>query len=125
MAGIAISLDCILIGIVVKLIVISLDCVSMDVNGGFNSGFDGGFDSRFHLAVLGYWLQWSAWQLRWAAFTAISQEGLTGLCCEMKSSFCRLVLQASLNELIVLRALSKALWMPLLTALLMAIIIVM
>ncbi len=54
MAAIAISLDCILIGIVVKLIAISLDCVSMDVDGGFNGGFDGGFNSRLHLAVLGY-----------------------------------------------------------------------
>jgi hypothetical protein len=42
--------------------VISLDCVSMDVDSGFDGGFDGGldggfdsgFDSRFHLAVLGY-----------------------------------------------------------------------
>ncbi len=50
MAAIVISLDCILIGIVVKLIAISSDCVSMDVDGGFDSGFDGGFD----LAVLGY-----------------------------------------------------------------------
>ncbi len=49
-AAIAISLHCILIGIVVELIAISLDCVSMDVDG----GFDGGFDGRFHLAVLGY-----------------------------------------------------------------------
>jgi hypothetical protein len=32
------------------LIAISLDCVSMDVDGDFNGGFDGGFD----LAVLGY-----------------------------------------------------------------------
>ncbi len=54
MAAIAISLDRILIGIVVKLIAISLDCVSMDVDGGFNGGFNGGFDRRFHLAVLGY-----------------------------------------------------------------------
>jgi hypothetical protein len=50
MAAIAISLDCILIGIFVKLIVISLDCALMDING----GFDGGFEGRFHLAVLGY-----------------------------------------------------------------------
>ncbi len=35
---------------IVKLIVISLDRVSMDVNG----GFDGGFNGQFHLAVLGY-----------------------------------------------------------------------
>jgi hypothetical protein len=53
-AVIAISSDCILIGIVVKLMAISSDRVSMDVNGGFNGGFDGGFDGRFHLAVLGY-----------------------------------------------------------------------
>jgi hypothetical protein len=53
-AGIAISLDCILIGIIVKLIAISSDRVSMDVNGGFDSGFDGRFDGWFHLAVLGY-----------------------------------------------------------------------
>jgi hypothetical protein len=49
-AGIAISFDCISIGIVVELIAIRLDHVSMDVDG----GFDGGFDGWFHLAVLGY-----------------------------------------------------------------------
>ncbi len=53
-AAIAISSDCILIGIVVKSIAISSDCVSMDVDGGFDGGFNGGFDGRFHLAVLGY-----------------------------------------------------------------------
>ncbi len=54
------------IGIVVKLITISSDHASMDVdggvNGGFDVGFDGrfdggfnsGFDGRFHLAVLDY-----------------------------------------------------------------------
>jgi hypothetical protein len=50
MVAIAIGLDCISIGIVVKLIAISLDRASMDVDG----GFDGGFDDRFHFAVLGY-----------------------------------------------------------------------
>ncbi len=50
MAAIAIGSDHILIGIIVKLIAISSDCASMDVNG----GFDGGFDGWFHLAVLGY-----------------------------------------------------------------------
>jgi hypothetical protein len=74
-AAIAISSDCILIGIVVELIAISSDCVSMDVD----SGFDGGFDGWFHLAVLGYQPQQSIPQLSRAAFTAISQEGLTGL----------------------------------------------
>jgi hypothetical protein len=58
MAAIAISSDCISVGIVVELIAISTDCASMDVDGGFNGGFDGvfdgGFDGRFHLAVLGY-----------------------------------------------------------------------
>jgi hypothetical protein len=70
MAAIAIGSDCILIGIIVDLILISSDCASMDVNGGydggfdggfngwfygwFNGGFDSGFDGRFHLAVLGY-----------------------------------------------------------------------
>ncbi len=53
-AAIAISSDCILIGIVVKLIAISSDRVSMDVDGGFDDGFDGGFGGWFHLAVLGY-----------------------------------------------------------------------
>ena len=53
-AAIAISSDCISIGIVVKLIAISSDPVSMDVDGGFEVGFNGGFDGRFHLAVLGY-----------------------------------------------------------------------
>jgi hypothetical protein len=45
---------CISIDIVVESITISSDCVSMDVDGGFDSAFDGGFDGRFHLAVLGY-----------------------------------------------------------------------
>ncbi len=49
-----ISSDCISIGIIVESIAISLDRVSMDVNGGFDGGFDGGFNSLFHLAVLGY-----------------------------------------------------------------------
>ncbi len=53
-AAIAVNSDCISIGIVVESIVISLDRVLMDVDGGFDSGFDGGFDSWFHLAVLGY-----------------------------------------------------------------------
>ncbi len=53
-AAIAISSDCILIGIVVESIAISLDCVSMDVDGGFEGGFNGGFDGRLNLAVLGY-----------------------------------------------------------------------
>jgi hypothetical protein len=43
-----------LIRIILKLIAISLNCVSMDVNGGFDGGVDGGFDGRFNLAVLGY-----------------------------------------------------------------------
>jgi hypothetical protein len=51
-------MDCILICTVVKLIAISLDRVSMDVDGGFdgrlNGRFDGGFASWFNLAVLGY-----------------------------------------------------------------------
>ncbi len=46
---------------IVELILISSDCVSMDVDsgfdGGFDSRFDGGFDGWFHLAVLGYWPQ--------------------------------------------------------------------
>ncbi len=53
-AGVAISLDCISIGIVVELIAISSDCVSMDVDGGFDGGFKGGFNGQFHLAVLDY-----------------------------------------------------------------------
>jgi hypothetical protein len=61
------------------LIEISSDRVSMDVDGGFDGKFDGGFDGRFHLAVLGYQPQPSVQQLRQEAFTAISQEGLTGL----------------------------------------------
>jgi hypothetical protein len=47
---------------VIKLIAISLDCVSMDVDSGFNDGFVGGFhgwfngrsNSQSNLAVLGY-----------------------------------------------------------------------
>jgi hypothetical protein len=70
MAAIAIGLDCILIGIVIESIAISLDCASMDIDGGFDGGFDVGFDGWFdggfncwldvgfncwfHLAVLGY-----------------------------------------------------------------------
>jgi hypothetical protein len=42
-----IGLDPISIGIVVKLIAISSDCVLMDVNGGFDNGFIGGFDGGF------------------------------------------------------------------------------
>jgi hypothetical protein len=53
-------LDGISIRIIIKLIAISLDCVSMDVDGDFNGGFDGGFD----LAVLGYQPQQSIQQLR-------------------------------------------------------------
>ncbi len=70
MVAIAIGLDCISIGIVVKLIAISSDHALMDVDGGFDGGFDigfngrfnghfnggfnGGFNGWFHLAVLGY-----------------------------------------------------------------------
>ncbi len=62
--AIAISSDCISIDIVVELIAISLDHVSMNVDGGFNGGFDHGFHGRFHLAVLGYQPQQSILQLR-------------------------------------------------------------
>jgi hypothetical protein len=48
-------------------------------DGGFIGGFDGRFNGGFHLAVLGYSPQQSVQQLRQEAFTAISQEGLTGL----------------------------------------------
>jgi hypothetical protein len=58
MAAIAISLNCISIGIIVESIAISLDHILMGIEGGFNGGFDGGFnggfDGQFHLAVLGY-----------------------------------------------------------------------
>ncbi len=110
-AAIAISSDRISIGMIVESIAISLYRVSMDVDG----GFDGGFDGQFHLAVLGYWPQQSIWQLRWAAVMAISQEGLMGLLWN-ELVVCTLVLQASLNELVVFQALSKALWTPLLNA---------
>ncbi len=79
MVAIAINSDCILISIIVESIAISSDCVSMDVDGGFNDGVNGGFDGQFHLAVLGYQPQRSVRQLRRAAFMTISQEGLTGL----------------------------------------------
>jgi hypothetical protein len=66
-----------------KSIAISLDHVSMDVDsgfdGGFDGGFNGGFNGQFHLAVLGYQPQRSVQQLSREAFTAINQEGLTGL----------------------------------------------
>jgi hypothetical protein len=81
---------------IVESIAISLDCISMDIDGGFDAGFNGGsdggfnggFDGQFHLAVLGYQPQQSVQQLRREAFRAISQEGSTGL---------------SLNELVVLQ----------------------
>ncbi len=79
MVAIAISSDHIWIGIIVELIAISLDRVSMDVNGGFDGGFNGRFNGQFHLIVLGYQPQRSVQQVRRAAFTAISREGLTGL----------------------------------------------
>ncbi len=47
MAAIAIGLDHICIGIVVKLIAISSDCVSMDVDSGFDGGFEGGFNGGY------------------------------------------------------------------------------
>ncbi len=37
---------------IVKLIAISSDHVSMDVDSGFDGVFDGGFDAQFHLAVM-------------------------------------------------------------------------
>jgi hypothetical protein len=87
---------------VIELIVISSDCVSMDVdsgfddrfdgefNGRFKGRFDGGFDSWFNLAVLGYQPQQSIWQLRWEA---------------KQTHHLKLMMPASLNKLIVLRAL--------------------
>jgi hypothetical protein len=36
-----------LIGIIVELIAISLDCASMDVKGGFDGGFDVWFNGWF------------------------------------------------------------------------------
>ena len=47
MAAIAISLDCISVGIIVESIAISLDCASMDVKGGFDGGFDVWFNGWF------------------------------------------------------------------------------
>jgi hypothetical protein len=90
---------------IVESIVISSDCISMGIDGGFNGGFDGGLVSgfgggsgggfcggsfnQFHLAMLGYQPQQSIRQLRWEAFTAISREDLTG---------------SSLNKLVILKA---------------------
>jgi hypothetical protein len=69
---------------IVKLIAVSLDRVSMDVDSGFDGGFDGGFDDgfdgQFHLAVLGYQPQQSVPQLSREAFMAINQEGVTAHC---------------------------------------------
>ncbi len=56
---------------VIKLVMISLDRVSMDVDSGFDDRLDGGshgwfnsrFDSQFNLAVLGYQPQQSVWKL--------------------------------------------------------------
>jgi hypothetical protein len=81
MAAFAIGLDHISIGII-GLIAISSDCILIGVNGrfdgGFNGGFNGGLFNQFHLAVLGYQLQQSIQQLRREAFTAISHEGFVG-----------------------------------------------
>jgi hypothetical protein len=63
MAAIAISLDCISIGIVGS-IAIGSDCILIGVNGGFNSGCEGGSFDQFHWAVLGYQPQQSIQQLR-------------------------------------------------------------
>jgi hypothetical protein len=67
----------------------------MDVNGGFdgrlNGWFDGEFGGQFNLAVLGFQPQRSNRQLR--------QEA------KRTFHFYRLVLQALLNKLVVLRAL--------------------
>jgi hypothetical protein len=79
---------------VIKLIAISLDCVLMDVdsvfNNRFNIEFNGWFNGWFDLAVLGYQPQQTVQLLR--------QESKQTRCL-------KLVLPASLNERIVLRAL--------------------
>jgi hypothetical protein len=53
------QIDCNQLGLsidedIVESIAISLDRISMGIDGGFDSGFDGGFFDKFHLAVLGY-----------------------------------------------------------------------
>jgi hypothetical protein len=48
MAAIAIGLDCILTGIIVKSIAISSDHVSKNVDGGLDGGFDSGFKGGFY-----------------------------------------------------------------------------
>ncbi len=78
MAAIAIGLDFILIDIV-GLIAISLDCISIGVDGGFDGGFDGGLFNQFHLAVLGYQPQQSVQQFRQEAFTAIAKRVLQAI----------------------------------------------
>jgi putative Mn2+ efflux pump MntP len=114
MVAIAISLDCISIGIVVKSIAISLDCASMGISSnqlqsawnvyqwmstvvltvvsmsGSTVGLTVGSTVGLTVAVLGYQPQQSVQQLRQEAFTAISREGLTG---------------SSLNKLIILQTL--------------------
>ncbi len=94
MAAIAISSDCISIGIVVKLIAISLDCVLMKISS--NQSQSAWIMYRWMLTVVSMvalmvgstvgstWLCWAinlseAWKLRQEAFTAISWAGLTGL----------------------------------------------
>jgi hypothetical protein len=39
---------------IAKSIAISSDCILMGIDGGFIGGFDGGSFNQFHLAVLGY-----------------------------------------------------------------------
>ncbi len=75
---------------VVELIAISLDCVSMDVDSGFEDRVNGEFDGQYDLAVLGYQPQKSVRQL-W-------QEA-------KQTRHLKLVLPALLNELVVLQAL--------------------
>jgi hypothetical protein len=75
MVTIAIGLDCIL-----NVIVGGSDHLLQGVDGGFDGGFDRGLFDQFHLAVLGYQPQQSVQQLIWAAFMAISQEGITSYC---------------------------------------------
>jgi hypothetical protein len=56
-------------------IAISLDCILLDIDG----GFDGGLFDQFHLAVLGYQPQQSIQQLSQEAFTAVNREGVPAM----------------------------------------------
>ncbi len=128
MAAIVISLDCIPIGIVVELIPISSDCVSMSrlsnqlqsarivyqwmsmVVSTVGSMVGSTVGSTVGLMVGSTWLCWAinlskAFDSSDERFLRLSAKRVQWVHRETNLSFYRLVLQASLNELVILRAL--------------------